>query len=177
MDPLKPVPPPPVGAPAPLFSLPDLEGRRHNLEDYLGRVVVLNFWSAECPWSQRVDGELLSCLQAWEQRVALLTVAANANEPPDLLRRTAAERGLPLLLHDDERQVTLLYGAATTPHLYLIDETGILRYRGAFDDVTFRQRKPTRPYLRQAVEAVLQGRQPDPAETEPYGCTIVWFAE
>ena len=46
-------------------------------------------------------------------------------------------------------------------------------YRGAFDDVTFRQRAATRSYLKDAVEALLAGRNPDLAETAPYGCTIV----
>ncbi len=175
MDPLTHSPSPPAGSPAPAFSLPDLDGRSHSLEHYRGRVVVLNFWSAECPWSERVDGELLAYLQEWGGRVALLPVAANANEAPDLLRRIAAQRGLPRLLHDAERQAARLYGAATTPHLFVMDAEGILRYRGAFDDVTFRRRTPTRLYLREAVEAVLQGRPPQPAETEPYGCTIVWY--
>ena len=68
-----------------------------------------------------------------------------------------------------------LYAAVTTPHPYVLDQDGILRYQGALDDVTFRQRTPTRFYLRQAVEAVLAGHAPEPAQTSPYGCTIVRF--
>jgi hypothetical protein len=59
----------------------------------------------------------------------------------------------------------------------VIDATGILRYRGAFDDVTFRQRTPARFYLKEAVEVLLAGKLPDPAETQPYGCTIVRYSE
>jgi hypothetical protein len=67
------------------------------------------------------------------------------------------------------------YEAQTTPHLFVVDASGILRYRGAFDDVTFRQRTPTKFYLRDAVSAVLENRLPDPAETAPFGCAIVRF--
>ena len=72
-------------------------------------------------------------------------------------------------------QVREAYGAQTTPHLFVVDADGILRYRGAFDDVTFRQRTPTKVYLREAVTAVMEGRLPAPAETAAYGCAIVCF--
>ncbi|MCK4975476.1 MAG: redoxin domain-containing protein [Anaerolineales bacterium] len=161
--------------PAPGFTLPDLEGNLHPLGNYRGKVVVLNFWSAECPHAERADLELLSYLNEWESKVALLSIASNANETPDLLQRVAAERGLPLVLHDPAGQVADMYAAVTTPHLFVIDGEGILRYQGAFDDVNFRQRAPTQFYLRQAVEAVLAGQSPNPAQTLPYGCTIVRF--
>jgi len=54
-----------------------------------------------------------------------------------------------------------------------VDREGILRYRGAVDDITFRQRKATRFYLEEAVEALLDNRVPELQETPAYGCTIV----
>lgn len=163
------------GGRAPDFRLPDLRRVSHALSDFRGRIVILNFWSAECPWAERADRELLTFLDAWKEQVVLLPIASNANELPDLLARVAAERGLPLVLHDAEQKVADLYGARTTPHLFVIDREGILRYQGAFDDVTFRQRTPTQNYLRQAVEAVLAGCQPDPDITPSYGCTLVRY--
>lgn len=162
-----------TGHPAPEFSLPDLEGKPHSLVDYRGSVVVINFWSAECPWAERADREVLPMLARWGERVALLSIAANANEPAELLSRVAGERNLLLVLHDEDRRVADLYGVKTTPHLFVIDPQGILRYQGAFDDVTFRRREPTQNYLEAAVQALLAGREPHPAETPPYGCTLV----
>ncbi len=164
------------GQTAPDFTLPDLDGHLHTLSVYRGQIVILNFWSAECPQAARADQELLSCLSAWRPRLVLLPIAANLNEPPAQLRRTASERGLPVVLHDIDQAVADLYGAATTPHLYLIDSTGFLRYQGALDDVTFRQRIPSQPYLRRAVDALLGGVLPDIEQTPPYGCTIVRYA-
>jgi peroxiredoxin len=161
--------------PAPSFTLPDLKGNLHSLKSYLGEVTVLNFWSAECPHAERTDRELISLVDRWSGKVALLSIASNTNEPQDLLQRVADERGLHLVLHDPAGQVADLYAAVTTPHLYVLDDNGILRYQGAFDDVTFRQRTPSQLYLLQAVEAVLAGRSPEPAQTPPYGCTIVRF--
>ncbi|HLE13163.1 MAG TPA: redoxin domain-containing protein [Anaerolineales bacterium] len=162
-----------TGQPAPDFSLPDITGIQHSLGEFHGRVVILNFWSAECTWAQRTDAALQQLLQAWRERVVLISVASNTNEDPGLIRQTAGDRGLPYLLVDEGSRLADLYGAQTTPHLFLIDPQGILRYQGAFDDVTFRQRTPTKDYLRQAVEAVLAGQHPDPDQTPAYGCMIV----
>ena len=172
MDSITPLP---INQPAPDFSLPDLSGVNHRLEEFPGRVVILNFWSAYCPWVESADQELLSYLAGWGEAVVLWSVASNTNEPDELLAQAAAKRGLPGVLRDEGHQVADLYGAQITPHLYVIDTQGVLRYQGALDDVSFRQREPTRFFLRQAVESVLAGRRPDPAETSPYGCTLVRF--
>lgn len=162
-----------IGAPAPNFRLPDLEGDYHSLEDWRGKIVVLVFWSAECPWVERADRALLSGLERWGDRVVLLPVAANAHETQEMIAETTASRGLPLVLLDREQQAVTAFQAQTTPHLFVIDGEGRLRYRGAVDDVTFRQRTPTRFYAGEAVEALLQGREPDLVETAAYGCAIV----
>ncbi|RPJ37924.1 MAG: hypothetical protein EHM21_17600 [Chloroflexi bacterium] len=61
----------------------------------------------------------------------------------------------------------------TTPHLFLVDGSGILRYQGAFDDVNFRQREPTRNYVEEAVQSLLKGEKILVTETAAYGCAIV----
>jgi hypothetical protein len=162
--------------PAPDFRLPDLDGVVHHLQSERGQITIINFWSAECPWAERADRELLAYLQGWGKAITLWPIASNANEPLDLLRRVAAARGLPPVLHDADHLVADLYAAQTTPHLFVLDARGIVRYQGALNDVTFRRRTPTRFYLRQAVEALLAGQDPDPGQTQPYGCTIVRYA-
>jgi peroxiredoxin len=164
------------GQPAPGWTLPDLDGGQASLDDFRGRLLVMNFWSAECPWSRRADEELAVLQKGWGDKVVVATVACNANEALDSIRSTAQARGLPLVLSDPAGAVADRYGATATPHLFVIDGQGLLRYQGALDDITFRQRLPTKPYLRLAVEALLDGRLPDPAETPAYGCALVRFA-
>jgi thiol-disulfide isomerase/thioredoxin len=161
---------------APDFTLPDLYGRIHMLSDYRGRIVIVNFWSAECPHSERFDLDITACLAGWRADVALLSVASNANEPDGLLAAVARQRKIPVVLRDAGQLVAGRYGALTTPHAFLIDRQGILRYRGAVDDVSLRQREPTRSYLQEAVEALLDDRLPEIAEIQPFGCTIVRYA-
>jgi peroxiredoxin len=165
-----------LNTPAPDFTLPDLEGRIHMLSDYRGKIVLINFWSAECPHSERADKELISFLKDWEDSVVLLPIASNGNEPPETLVTVARRRGLRLVLSDPDHSVADRFEAVTTPHIFIVDETGVLRYRGAFDDVSFRQREPTRNYLKEAVEALLAKRLPDVTEVQPFGCTIVRIA-
>jgi peroxiredoxin len=163
-----------LNQPAPDFTLPDLDRRIHMLSDYRGRIAIVNFWSAECPHSERFDAEVTTCLANWGADVALLSIASNANEPEGMLAAVARQRKIPLVLRDAGQTVARRYAAQTTPHAFLIDRRGILRYRGAVDDVSFRQREPTRFYLKEAVEALLAGRLPEITEVQPFGCTIVY---
>ncbi len=161
-----------IGSEAPAFRLTDLDGRAYEPRQARGTILVLNFWSAECPHSERLDRALAALLPAWGEEVVLWSVAPNVNESPTMLRRAADERGVSVVLPDPSQLGADRYGAVATPHLFLIDRSGILRYQGAPDDASFRQRKPSRSYLQPAIEAMLAGRQPDPAETLAFGCAI-----
>lgn len=163
----------PIGKPAPLFTLSALDGSMHSLEDYRRRITVINFWSAECPWAERADRGLVEYLESWGPQVSLLSIASNANESAQLITKAAGERRLPLVLLDPNQQAADLYHALATPHLFVVDPQGSLRYQGAFDDANFRQKIPTRRYLFDAVLALLEGRTPDHSITSPYGCAIV----
>ena len=162
-----------LNQPAPNFELPDLQGERHRLIDDRGRIVIVNFWSAECPHSERTDRSTMACLIQWGEDVRLLSIAANRNESLQMVAEAAQARRLPRVLIDADHVVADLYEAVTTPHAFVIDRQGILRYRGAVDDVTFRQRKATRFFLEEAVEALLKGLVPELQETTSYGCTII----
>ncbi len=162
-----------INEPAPDFVLPDLNGDLVQLSGFRGKIVVLNFWSCECPHSDRTDRQIMSMLVQWQEDVALLSVAPNRIETPEAIAQAARARHLPLVLLDAVHRVADLYGAQTTPQVFVIDRSGILRYQGAVDDVSFRQRRPTRFYLDEAIEALLAGHFPPITETPAYGCAIV----
>ncbi len=164
-----------LNQPAPLFSLPTLDGQFFALEGLRGQVAVVNFWSAECPWAARADEQIAGWAEEWGPDVHVVRVASNANESQELLQDTAAQRELELVVDDRDQHIADLYQAETTPHVFVIDRAGILRYQGAVDDVTFRKHAPERFYLREAVEAVLAGKLPPCADTPAYGCTIIRF--
>ena len=162
-----------LNQPAPDFSLPDLEGKIHRLSDYRGKIAIVNFWSCECPHSERTDRSTMACLVQWDGEVELLSIAPNRNESVQCIKEAGYARRLPRVLLDVGHIVADLYGAITTPHVFLVDRDGILRYQGAVDDVKLRQRNPTHFFLEEAVESLLEGHLPKLAETLAYGCAIV----
>ncbi len=162
-----------LNAPAPDFELLDIAGNPHRLSHERGRVVILNFWSCECPHSERTDRSLLDLCSKWGGQVELISLASNRVESRETIAEVSKARALPLVLLDPEHAVADLYAAQTTPQVFVIDRAGMLRYRGAVDDVNFRQRTPSRSYVREAVNAVLADQQPSTPQTPAYGCAIV----
>jgi peroxiredoxin len=162
-----------LNQPAPDFELPDLDGHLHRLSDHHGRIVVVNFWSCECPHSERTDRSLMATFIQWGDDVAMLAIAANRSESAGEVAEAVRARRLPTVLVDVNQVVADLYEAQTTPHAFLVDREGILRYRGAVDDVAFRQRVATRFFVEEAVEALLENRLPAVQETPAFGCAIV----
>ena len=162
-----------LNEPAPDFELPDLQGNLHKLSGYLGKIVIINFWSAECPHSERTDSYLLTLLENWEGEVVMLPVASNQNESAQIVAEAAKARRIPQVLIDSEHVVADLYEALTTPHVFVLDREGILRYRGAVDNITFRRREATQFFLQDAVEVLLKGDLPVLSETPAYGCAII----
>ena len=162
-----------LNEPAPDFELPDLNGKPHNLSSYRGQLVIINFWSAECPHSERTDRHLPTLFEGWNGEVVLLSIASNRNESAEMVAESAKARRIPQVLIDSEHVVADLYTALTTPHIFILDRDGILRYRGAVDDITFRHREATQFFVKEAVEALLRGDLPASSETPSYGCAIV----
>jgi len=158
---------------APDFELPDLDGQTHRLGDYRGRVVVLNFWSAQCPHAVRTDELIARWMGAWGEAVEVFSIASNRDESPEQIAEAARRRQAPRILIDRQHLVADLYAAQTTPHIFVIDAAGRLRYSGAVDDTSFARRVPRRFFLEEAVQALLDGESPSVSETQPYGCAVI----
>jgi hypothetical protein len=162
-----------MNQPVPDFSLPNQNGQLHRLSDYRGKIVIVNFWSAECPWSERADKNLMAISDRVPERVLLLPIASNVNESGEIINEAIHQRGIRFVLRDTGGGLADLWQAQTTPHVFVIDQSGVLRYRGVVDDVTFRKRTPTRFYVEEAVQALMNSRLPAVQENPPYGCAIV----
>lgn len=162
-----------LNQPAPDFELPDLNGTLYRLNDQRGKIVIINFWSCECPHSERADANLCEWMLAWGGAVEWLSVAVNRSESLVSVVAAVNARSVPSVVFDAAHVVTDLYEAVTTPHVFVVDADGILRYRGAVDDVTFRQRTPTRFFLREVVDSLIERHLPTLTETPAFGCTIV----
>jgi peroxiredoxin len=169
-----------VGAEAPGFELPDTEGASHGLADGAPATVV--YWTCNhCPYALAWHERLLAVARDYADRgVRFLAINSNdakrypADSPEAMRQRVAEEGGWPHpYLYDESQAVAREWGAERTPDVFVLDSSLRLRYRGA-PDADYEDLAQNAAWLRQALDAVIEGRDPDPAETEPVGCTIKW---
>ena len=156
------------------FTLTDLQGKAHTLSQYRGKIVLLDFWSATCPFSARYEERLKAIATEYaSQGVVTLAIDANKTEPLELVQRVAAERRVPFpILIDPGNRIADQLGGLTTPHVFLLDAQRRLVYQGAIDDEGLRPKPVTHRYLRDALDALLAGRAVTTSRTEPIGCSI-----
>lgn len=164
-----------VGEVTPDFTLSDTEGKSVTLSSFRGKPVLIHFWSARCPFVLRYEerlGKIASDYQS--QGVTVLAIDSNENESLEDIRKVAAQRKLnyPILL-DPGNAVADQFGAITTPHSYIIDGQGVLRYEGAVDDQGWAEENvPKTHYVRDALDAVLSEKEVPASETKTVGCTV-----
>lgn len=168
--------PPEVGKLAPDFSALDEAGVAHTLSQYRGQAVVLEWTNPDCPFVGRhYSADTMEKLAASLDATSVVWLAVNSthsNSPEDS-RKWKAEQGFAYpTLQDPDGTLGHLYGARTTPHLFVVDAEGVLRYNGAIDDDPYGKAKTPTNYVDGAVRALLEGASPDPSETSPYGCSV-----
>jgi peroxiredoxin len=168
-----------VGEQAPALGLPDTSGAAHDLDGAPATVVV--FTCNHCPYALAWHERLIDVAREYAPRgVRMLQVNPNDAEryPRDSLEqmRARVERGefdgVPYL-HDETQAVARAYDAKTTPDVFVLDAGATVRYRGA-PDADHDDPAQNAAWLRAAIDAVLADRAPEPAETEPVGCSIKW---
>lgn len=174
-----------VGRPAPDFTLPDLQGKSVTLSSLKGKFVVLEWVNPECPFvNKHYSSGNMQKLQkeATAKQVAWLSI--NSTRPshsdyktPDQMRAwTAEQKAVPTTtLLDPDGKVGRLYGARTTPHMYIINPKGELIYAGAIDSK--RSSNPSdidsaTNYVRVALNEARAGKPVTTTATTPYGCSV-----
>ncbi|MDR7434348.1 MAG: thioredoxin family protein [Armatimonadota bacterium] len=171
-----------IGASLIPFALPGTDGKIHRTEDYQDkRALAVIFTCNHCPYAQAWEGRLIQLQREYASRgVQFLLINPNdaTKYPEDSFEnmvRRAEEKGYPFpYLRDEDQTVARAYGATRTPEIFLFDQDRVLRYHGAPDDNYENPAAVRKHYLRDALEAVLSGRSPQPAQTPPVGCTIKW---
>lgn len=165
-----------LGALAPAFEAKDQDGEEHSLEGYRGKTVVLEWINPECPYVQRHhEAKTMTTLakRFADQDVVWLGIdSSNFVKPEDSKAfQEKYEVDYPVL-QDASGEIGRRYEARTTPHIYIIDAEGILRYRGAIDDDPRGSAEEVKNYAEAALTSLLAGEEIAEPETEPYGCTV-----
>ena len=171
-----------IGDPAPSFELPDVGGEAESLGEAGDERATVVYWTCNhCPYALAWHDRMLDVAREYGGReVRVLAVNSNDAERypqdgPDAMReRVEAEGGWPHpYLHDESQEVARAFGAERTPEVFVFDGDLRLRYHGA-PDADHDDEAENAAWLREALDAVLEGRDPQQAETAAVGCTIKW---
>ncbi len=174
-----------IGQPAPAFTVTDSLGKTHSLADYKGKTVVLEWTNDGCPFVQKHYGAGNMQKQqgdATGDGVVWLTVNSSAPGKQGHVDGAGAEKirkdwnnQQTAYLLDPDGTVGQAYGAKTTPHMYVIDGSGVLRYNGAIDSIPSEDQadipKATQ-YVQVALTELAAGQPVATQTSVPYGCSV-----
>jgi peroxiredoxin len=166
-----------VGSAAPNFSLTDTGGKKINLADYAGKIVVLEWTNPDCPFVQRhyKAGTMTGLAEKYKDKgVAWLAVDSNQGQTLDDDRKWVSDNHLPYPMLDDSKStVARAYGAKSTPDMFIIDKDGKIAYSGAIDNDPDGEKETGRVnYVAQALDELLAGKPVSTPETRSYGCGV-----
>ncbi len=175
---------PAIGQPAPAFTAVDSKGKQHSLADYKGKTVVLEWTNHDCPYVKKHYQANMQNLQKQAQDAGVVWLSVISSAPGEqghvdgkkADELTASRNAAPTaVLLDPQGTVGKAYDARTTPHMYVIDAKGVLRYAGGIDSIAsakLEDIEKASPLFKTAMEAVVKGENVAQATTRPYGCNV-----
>lgn len=174
-----------IGKPAPEFMTEDIKGEHVMLSDYKGKIVVLEWTNHQCPYVRKHydTGNMQSLQQeATQEGVVWISIVSSAKgkegnvSPQEAQSIIEKEHAFPTYkILDESGAIGRLYGAKSTPHMFVIDKSGVLVYSGAIDsNESFKPEtiKGAKNYVREAINALKEGRAVEVVQTQPYGCGV-----
>ncbi len=174
-----------VGDPAPGFTSVDSNGKQQSLSNYKGKFVVLEWHNQGCPYTKKhyESGNMQRLQKEWTAKgVVWLTVISSAPGTQGFVTPTqendylkAMNASPTAVLMDPGGSLGHLYGAKTTPHMFIIDPNGTLIYNGAIDDHSSSDQSDipnSKNYVSAALTQAMAGKPVTEAATRPYGCSV-----
>jgi peroxiredoxin len=174
-----------VGEKAPEFTATDTNGQPHKLSEYAGKYVVLEWTNRDCPYTRKhySTGNMQQLQREWTKKgVIWLTVQSSApgeqgyiTAPEENAYVKQANASPTAVFLDPTGAIGHLYGAKTTPDMYVINPQGILIYEGAIDNrpsADPEDVKTAENYVSLALTQAMAGRSLSVATSRPYGCSV-----
>ena len=176
-----------IDSEAPNFELTDTYGNKVSLDSFKGKKVVLEWTNHGCPFvAKHYKTKNMQSTQelAKSEDVVWLSIISSApgtqgyvtKEEANALTTTREASPAHVLL-DPTGKAGMLYSAKTTPHMYVINEEGLLKYQGAIDDAggrgfMFKDLLEANNYVKIAIKELNQGKKISNPVTKPYGCSV-----
>lgn len=175
-----------TGSPAPAFTnVKDINGKSHNLADYKGKTVVLEWVNYDCPFVKKhYSSNNMQDMQRKYTAKGIVWLSVNSSAPGKEgnysiaeWKQKSAERKVAAnaILLDPSGKTGKAYGAKTTPHMYIIDGAGVLQYQGAIDSTRSTDAadiKTSQNYVATALDELAAGKPVSVKETKAYGCSV-----
>jgi peroxiredoxin len=184
-----------IGAAAPAFSLPGVDGKTYTLESFKkSKILMIVFTANHCPTAQAYEDRILQLYQEFFPQ-GLEIVLVSSNDPRalcleeigyseigdsfDEMKIRARDKNFPMpYLYDGDRQeMAKAYGPATTPHVFIFDNQRKLRFCGRIDEMENPYEKATQHDTRNAIMALLDGKPVPVEKTKTFGCSIKWSSK
>jgi peroxiredoxin len=176
---------PDIGKEAPNFTARTADGKTVDLKSLRGKIVVLEWTNHQCPYvkmhygannMQATQKDATTQGVVWLQIISSPPGRQGYLEGPEAIKVNAERNSLPTqVVLDPDGKIGSLYGAQTTPHMYVIDAKGALVYKGGIDSIPS-YRADSLPkavnYVRETLAALASNRAVPNPSTRPYGCTI-----
>jgi thiol-disulfide isomerase/thioredoxin len=181
-----------IGSSAPDFSLKGVDGKTYTLASFKSaKVLVIVFTCNHCPTAQAYEDRIMKLASDYKSKGVML-VAINPNNPASLrldelgysdvgdsydemiIRANEKHFNFPYLYDGDTEEVSVKYGPIATPHVFIFDKDRKLRYQGRIDDVENPYKTPHVYDTRNALDAVLAGKEVPVATTKVFGCSVKW---
>lgn len=171
--------------PAPDFQVTDISGAPQSINQYKGKIVVLEWTNPECPFVKKHYGSgNMQQLQKYAVSKNIVWLSINSSAPGKegnmdnaQAQANVAQAGAhpTAYILDPSGKIGQLYGAKTTPHMFVIDARGVLVYQGAIDDIASTEQddiKKAHNYVKIAIDDLLAGKPIATASTRAYGCSV-----
>ena len=170
-----------IGANAPAFSLVNaVDGKTVAMKPDDGKLKVVVFTCNQCPYAKAFEPRIIEVAKQFQAKgVTFYAIDPNddtryAEETMANMKARAVEKGYPYpYLKDGDSAIARAYGARVTPHVFVVDGQGIVRYRGYVDDSAKPEERKTTG-LTDALDSLLSGREVANNVTREFGCTIKW---
>jgi len=173
------------------FNLKGTDGKFYTLNSFSqAKVLVIIFSANHCPTAQAYEDRIIAITRDYQSKgVEVVVISSNSNEALNLselgytdlgdtyeemiIRAKEKKYNFPYLYDSDDQKTALAYGPVATPHAFVFDSARKLKYEGRIDA----KEKPGSGKgedLRNAIDAVLDGRNPNPSTTKVFGCSMKW---
>lgn len=164
-------------------NLKGIDGQSYDSDTYRDSPYLLVVFSCNhCPYVKAYEDRIIDFMKEYKEK-GLATLYINSNEDKnypedsfDEMVKRATEKNFPFpYVRDEDQTVARAFGATHTPEFFLFDKERKLRYHGRFDDNWREPENVTRHYLKEALDALIEGKDAPEPEVHSIGCTIKWL--